>query len=180
MQHIDPQPCHSLPPGGFLMQQIVASGQVYLRYQRFSLCLTDLPCGMDQAQLQAVSVDPCGVRVERRCDCCRGSIPVTLILPLCCQLWDGCRQASASARIEVPMQLRPCGDPRETDRARPFANACARLVRACGCCEGDRVDAWLDVWAQAWLTACRPMYGGGCPPPCPPPLPLYPQPCRMR
>lgn len=180
MQTIDPRPCPPLPPGGFLMQQIVASGQVYLRYQRFSLCLEGLPCGMSSAQLQGVQADPCGVRVERRGDCCRGGIPVTLIIPLCCQFCDGCRPWTASSRIEVPMQLRSCGDPRQIDRAQPFANACVRLDRACGCCEEGRVDAWLDVWAQAWLTACRPMYGGPCPPPCPEPLPLYPQPCRMR
>ena len=53
MQNIDPRPCRPLPPGGFLMQQIVASGQVYLRYERFSLCLEGLPCGLDQARLQA-------------------------------------------------------------------------------------------------------------------------------
>ena len=179
MQIIDPHPCHPLPPGGFLMQQIVASGRVYLRYQRFSLCLQDLPCGMSSAQLQAVQADPCGLRVERR-GCCRGGIPITLVIPLCCQLCAGCEQWTASSRIEVPMQLRPCGDSREIDRAASAANACVRLVRSCGGCESDRVDAWLDVWAEAWLTACRPMYGGGCPPPCPEPLPLYPQPCRRR
>lgn len=188
MQQIDPchpcgnppSPCPPLPPGGFLMQQIVASGRVYLRYQRFSLCLDGLPCGSQPMQLTDVRADPCGVRVERRgCDC-RGMIPVCLHVPLCCGVCAGCQQLTASACIEIPMQLRLFGDPREADRAVPAASVYARLARpGCVLCE-NTADVWLDVWAEAWLTACRPLYGGCCPPACPPPLPLYPQPCRMR
>lgn len=187
MQQIDPcrpcgnppAPCPSLPPCGFLMQQIVASGRVCLRFQRFSLCLDNLPCGCQEARLCDVSADPCGVSLELCGGGCRGVLPATLLIPLRCALCRGCEQLSALSRIEVPLRLRVFGDPRDLCRAQRAANACVRLARP-GCCDGQTAEAWLDVWAEAWLTACRPMYGGNCPPPCPPPLPLYPEPCRMR
>lgn len=185
----DNQPFHAcgcdqpsnLPRGGFLMQQIIGAGRVYLRYERFSLRLEDLPCDARQPlQLTGVSVQECGIRA-RRCDlpCGRG-ITLQVHIPLCCAVRDACGCAfTATSRIEVPVQMR-LYDPREADRAQASANAFVRLVRPCGCDCGGSPEAWLDVWVEAWLTACRPMYTGACPPAFPPQLPLYPQPCRPR
>ncbi|MBQ9195876.1 MAG: hypothetical protein IJ157_01435 [Clostridia bacterium] len=168
------------PRGGFLMQQIIGAGRAYLRYERFSLCLEDLPCDARQPlQLTGVQVRECGVRA-RRCDmpCGRG-MTLNVSIPLQCAVRDACGcPFTALSRIEVPVQMR-LYDPREADRAQTAANAFARLVRPCDCGCGT-LDAWLDVWVEAWLTACRPMYAGACPPAPPPQLPLYPQPCRPR
>lgn len=173
-------PVSDPPRGGFLMQQIIGSGRVYLRYERFCLPLRDLPCDARQPlRLTAVSVQECGVRADR-CDmpCGRG-LTLQVRIPLCCALCDACGCAfTASSQIDVPVQMRLC-DPREADRAQAVASACVRLVRPCECADNP-IDARLDVWAEAWLTACRPMYTGACPTPCPPPLPLYPQPYRGR
>ncbi len=166
------------PRGGFLMQQIIGSGRAYLRYERFSLPLCSLPCDARQpVQLTAVSVQECGVRAER-CDApCGRGLMMQAHIPLCCSLCDACGCAfTASSHIDVPVQMRLC-DPCQAERAHAAANACARLIRSC-CCADGVADALLDVWVEVWLTACRPMYGGNCPPPCPPPLPLYPQPYR--
>ena len=170
-----------MPRGGFLMQQIVGAGRAYLRYERFSLRLEDMPCDARlPLTLSSVSVQENGVRACR-CDapCSRG-ITLNVTIPLCCCVRDACGCSfSALSRIEVPVQMR-LYDPREADRAQPVATAFARLARPCGCGCGGELEAWLDVCAEAWLTACRPMYSGACPPALPPQLPLYPQPCRPR
>ena len=166
------------PRGGFLMQQIIGSGHAYLRYERFSLCLNGLPCDARQPfNLTGVSVQECGVRAERCESPCGRGLTLRVCVPLRCDVCDACGCAfTALSQIEVPVQMRLC-NPREADRAQAVASAWARLARPCGC-GGDTLEAWLDVCVEAWLTACRPMYTGNCPPPCPPPLPLYPEPCR--
>ena len=175
-----PVPCP--PPGGFLMQQIVGAGRAYLRYQRFCLPLTDLPCDA-RAPLTVAGVEAqsCGLRAERCGDPCGRGLSLRVYVPLCVTLRDGCGccfPAASHIDVNVPMRL---FDPREADRAQPVVSAFVRLNRACApCCDAHTPEAWLDVCVEAWLTACRPMYGGACPPPCPPPLPLSPQPCRPR
>lgn len=177
-----PAPCPPAEPPqcGYLMQQIVGSGRAYLRYERFSLCPEDLPCDARRPlQLTGVSADACGVSARVRPDpCCRGlSLLVQIPLRLCVRDACGC-DFTAASRIEVPVSLR-LTDPSRADCALPSAAACVRLVRPCGEDHGA-LDAWLDVYVEAWLTACRPLYSGpACPPP-EPPLPLYPQPCRFR
>lgn len=174
-----PEPC--LPRGGFLMQQIIGAGRVYLRYERFTLMLSDLPCdARPPFALCGVTAQECGVRAVRCEDPCRRGVTLRVEIPLLCAVNDACGAgytARSSLDIPVPMRLY---DPREADRAQAVANAFVRLARPCGRPDGCAAEAWLDVCAEAWLTACRPMFGGACPPACPPPLPLYPQPCRPR
>ena len=170
-----PQPC------GYLMQQIMGVGRVWLRYERFTLPLSGLPCGAcGPFELTAVTLREEGVRAEA-VDCpCRGNRSFQVFLPLCCSLRDAagcCLQAQSAITVTVPVRLcAPCG----AEGLRPAVNACVRLNRPCGCGAEDTLQAWLDVNAEVWLTACRPLYTD-CPPKgCPPELPLYPQPCRMR
>ncbi len=174
-------PCPAPQPGGFLMQQIVAGGRAFLRYERFTLCLEGIPADACMPlRLTAVCAQEECIRYER-CDssCC--GITLHTHIPLLCTLCDqrGCSY-TAHAEIEVPLQLRLCGSERELDRSRIWVSAVVRLARTCACIEGCRADVCLDACVEAWAVTCRPMYTSGCAPQCPPPLPLYPQPCRIR
>jgi len=174
-------PCSPAPTGGYLMQQIIGAGRVYLRYQRFSLPVCDLPCGAQPPlRLTCIQADENGIRAQRRESGCRGGAALDVHIPVSCTVCDACGDSFClSSFLDVPVQLR-LFDPRHADCARASANAFVRLARPCDCRCGEQLEAWLDVCVEAWLTACRPMYSGNCPPPCPPPLPLYPQPCPFR
>ena len=171
-------PCCPPPSGGYLMQQIVASGQAFLRYQRFDLPLSCLPCdARPPFSITAVRAREDGIIAQREEDPCRRGLRLKVRVPLYCTVQDACGACfTASSQIEVCVPMRVC-DPRQAARPQAVAAAQARLCRPCGCAEGLPA-AWLDVWVQAWLTACRPLYGEGCAAPCPPPLPLYPPPCH--
>ena len=175
----DRSPCPPSQPGGFLMQQIVGAGRVWLRYERFCLPVSELPCdARAPLQLTNVSVPEGGIRCERCTAPCRGALTLNAHIPLRLTLADAsgcCLSARSAIEVAIPMRLCGAGDP---SRACTAINAFVRLARPCGCVEGDRAQAWLDVCAEAWLTACRPVYGQGCAPLCAPQLPLYPQPCR--
>lgn len=176
-------PSPALPPqaGGFLMQQIMAAGRAVLRYERFSLPLSGLPCSpCPPLRLCDVWAEEEGVSVQR-CDCRgRGGDTAQVCLPLRCTVCDGCgNHFEARSHIEVPVRLRVCG-PDFPRCARTTANAFVRLARGGEFAPGDAPCAWLDGCVEVYITACRAVYGGACPPPCPPELPLYPQPCRRR
>lgn len=176
-----PAPCPPPPAGGYLMQQIIAAGRTYLRYERFCLPLSGVPCdARPPLRLTGVWAENCGIRAERCGDSCRSGLSLRVEIPLTCQAADACGNCFClSSHIETSLRLRTCA-PGDAERAQPAVNAFVRLARPCECGCPDRLEAWLDVCVEAWLTAYRPLYGGSCPPPCPPPLPLYPPPCRPR
>ena len=170
-----------MPPGGYLMQQIVASGRVYLRYERFTLPLCGLcPQARPPLRLVEAYADSCGLRAERSDSSCRGGAALNVRIPLQCVICDSENgRYPATSAIEVRVPLRPCGRG-DMNRAQTQVNAQVRLARPCASSCGDVLDAWLDVCVEAYLTACRPIWNGDCPPICPPQIPLYPEPCRRR
>lgn len=175
----DGQAFPMMPQGGYLMQQIVASGRVCLRYERFTLPLSGLcPPLPPPLRLVGIAVEEAGVRAERCEADCRGGRVLHVHISLRCEICGSDnRRGEAASAIDVRVPLRPCGR-WDADCARTEVCAFVRLDRPCASSCDDVLDAWLDVRVEAWLTACRPLWNGACTPPCPPQLPLYPEPCR--
>lgn len=176
--HLAP-PCP--PDGGFLMQQIVGSGRVQLRCERFSLPLCGLPeCVCPPLRVLEVCVSGAceGMGRTTGAACCGAppAIQANVRIPLRVTLCDqrGCRfDACSSLEISVPMRLCRGADAAVQD----VFCAHVRLARGGEAAPADCIQTLLDVCVQAWAVRCRVLCGQGCVPDYPPQLPLYPQPC---
>lgn len=180
-QHCRPHPyaCpHAgLPPHGFLLPRIIASGRQWL--QRFSLCLRveDLPDCL-QMPLTLLSVTCCGAcswepmagESNRICQ-------LRVTIPLCCQVQDPCGEVfvgHASLTVEVPLRLSVSST--ECWRNSIMVLPCVRMAGTpCGS-NCAVFDVQLEVLVEAYMTRWEPCLTGTPRPVCPD-LPLYPQPC---
>ena len=189
MKHFDSCRCDSCrrehkcaPPsvqGGFLMQQIQGSGRVFLRCERFSLCIGGIPdSACPPFQILEVCARQCSCESALEEDSC-GCPAVLAHIPLILRLRDKCGCCfTGSAAICVRIPLRPVCPPQELWRHQLVVCASARLAMPCQCMQCECAELTLDVCAQAWAVCCRALCAPVCQQDCPPPLPLYPQPCR--
>ena len=160
------------PAGPFLMQRILASGNLHLRCHPYPLPF-DAPCGA-RPPFTLLSVAEKGAPCFEEKPCCeQGCILLCVTLPLeVCLLDSGGRRFTAASQVREEIRLRQTCPPAEAWRGTFFVQGAARLCRA-GCACGKNVP--LDLCIEAYLVSpCA--VGAPCPPPCPPQKPWYPQP----
>jgi len=174
-----PPPAHT-PGCGFLMQQIIASGQQNLRCEPFCLTTGPLPRNLiPPLSVSCVAVSGT-VRVqEAEPSCCGGQ--TTAVIPLSVTLRDSRGQTHVTtSEISVPVPLRlPARS--NGQNAQYVANAAVHLSHPTPCTDVTQpLSVTLDVCVQVFLVQLRPMYAPApCAPACPD-LPLYPPPCSCR
>lgn len=164
------------PQGSFLMQKILACGQLHRRRFCYSLCVTGLPC-QAVPPFQVIDAAVCGQPRWEEIACHeRGAVLLEVTIPLCLRIRDcqGC-VFTAESSIRDQIRLRLSCPEQECWRGQIFVQA---AVRFCGpACEST--DACFDVPLETLvegyiLSPCA--MGAPCPPPCPEPRPWYPQP----
>jgi len=166
----------SRPSAAFLMQRILASGQLHRRCQCYPVCLNDLP---PQAcpPYTVTDVFLCGEPKWREDGCSLHfgtSLEVTL--PVAVRVRDGDGRAYViAAQIEECLRLRPECPRQECWRGQIYLQAAVRLANRCHPCDGAQCAVPMEVLLSGYLLcACpsRPMGPG----PCADPRPWYPQP----
>ena len=166
-----------LPPHGFLLPRIIASGRQWQHCCCLCLSVEDIP---DSAQLPLtlINVVACG-------ECSWEPLPgesnrvcqLRVTVPLCCQVRDQCGTVfTGHAALTVDVPLRLSVSPSECWRNSVMVLPCVRLVCLPCPADGTVFEVQLEILVEAYMTRWEPCLTGTPRPACPD-LPLYPQPC---
>ena len=166
--------CASLPPGGFLMQRILASGRMHRRRQCYPLCLEEVP---PEARPPYAVVDAmaCGMPGWTEVNCPeRGAILLQVTVPLALRLRDGggCVFQARSTLREC-LKLRLACPEAECWRGQIFVQAAVRLCGGACPAEHGQCETPLEVLLEGWMLSPCTM-GRPQPAPCPDARPWYP------
>lgn len=184
MKHFDHCQCEKCRPQhlphqdmacGYLMQQIVAQGQLQARCQHFCLSLSPLPRILvpPYAIRDVQLAGDIAVTQEEGCHSAHAlaSLPLSVLV---CDQKGNSHRASASVTVRIPLRSLY----RETAQSY-FAKAQVVLCQQCPCFEDPaQAPVLLTLCVQVFGVALKALYAPSpCAPACPPPLPIYPQPC---
>ena len=169
-------PCAPQPPGGFLMQRILAFGRLHHPRQCYSLRLAGLPC-QALAPFTVTDAAVCAPPRWEEMPCReRGALLLRVTVPLTVRVQDGSGCVfTAESALEEQMRLRMYCPDSECWRGQIFVQAAVRLCGRCAGCCGETCDVPLEVMMEGYVLASCAM-GRQEPPCCPDPRPLYPQP----
>ncbi|MBE5787471.1 MAG: hypothetical protein E7324_08030 [Clostridiales bacterium] len=184
MNHPPPLPgCGCKPPSppsrqasGYLMQQILGSGQIHRRCQCYTLSLCSLPCDAE-APFLLTNAAIAGQPTWQEVPCHeQDAIVLRVQLPLCLSLQDRYgRPIRIQDQMEEQLRLHIHRPDHPSWQGQVMLQAAVRLCRPARACREGPVEAALEVLIQAYLVSYCPV---SVPAPCPRPeqKPWYPQP----